>query len=119
MLAYVLPDRAAVDAFVNTYGPLVATTPTSVTNAAALQRELLATRARGWAMDNEENEVGVVCIGFPLFLGPSTRPSGAISVAAIKIRTPLESLVARADEMRALIERNLGPSSLAPGPEAA
>lgn len=117
MLAHVLPDRAAVDAFVEAYGPLVATTATSVTNAAALQKELVATRARGWATDNEENEVGVVCIGFPLFLGPSPRPSGAISVAAIKMRTSLDELIGRADELRELIERHLGPASLGSGPE--
>lgn len=116
MLAYTLPDRAAVDGFVDAYGPLVATTTTSVTNAAALHRELVATRARGWATDNEENEVGVVCIGFPLFLGPSIRPSGAVSVAAIKLRTPLDQLMARAGEMRELIERHLGPAALAPMP---
>lgn len=114
MLAYVLPDRAAVDGFVDEYGPLKASTPTSVTNAAALERELVSTRTRGWAIDNEENEIGVVCIGFPLFLGPTARPSGAVSVAAIKIRTPLDKLVARTDEIRELIERHLGPGALPP-----
>jgi DNA-binding IclR family transcriptional regulator len=112
MLAYVLPDRAAVDGFVDEYGPLKASTPTSVTNAAALDRELVSTRARGWAVDNEENEIGVVCVGFPLFLGPTARPSGAVSVAAIKIRTPLDKLVARTDEIRELIERHLGSGAL-------
>jgi IclR family transcriptional regulator, acetate operon repressor len=117
MLAYVLADRAAVNGFVDEYGPLLATTPTSVTNAAALDRELAATRARGWAMDNEENEIGVVCVGFPLFLGPTSRPSGAVSVAAIKLRTPLDKLVARTDEIRELIERHLGPGALPPRAE--
>ena len=114
MLAHILPDRAAVDGFVDAHGPLVATTSTSVTNAAALHRELVATRARGWATDNEENETGVVCIGFPLFLGPSVRPSGAVSVAAIKLRKSLAELEARAYEVREIIERHLGPDALSP-----
>ncbi len=117
MLAYVLPDRTAVDGFVDEYGPLKASTPTSVTNAAALDRELMSTRARGWAIDNEENEIGVVCVGFPLFLGPTARPSGAVSVAAIKIRTPLEELIRRGDEIRGLIERHLGLGALPPKPD--
>jgi IclR family acetate operon transcriptional repressor len=118
MLAYVLQDRAAVDGFVDAYGPLRASTSTSVTNAVALDRELVSTRTRGWAIDNEENELGVVCVGFPLFLGPTARPSGALSVAAIKMRTPLEELVARTDEIRELIERHLGPGALPPRNES-
>jgi DNA-binding IclR family transcriptional regulator len=114
MLAYLLPDRAAVDGFVDEYGPLIASTPTSVTNAVALDRELVSTRAQGWAVDDEENEIGVVCVGFPLFLGPTSRPSGAVSVAAIKIRTPLEELLGRTDEIRELIVRHLGPGALPP-----
>lgn len=117
MLAHVLPDRAAVDGFVDEYGPLKPSTPTSVTNASALDRELVSTRTRGWAIDNEENEMGVVCVGFPLFLGPTGRPSGAVSVAAIKLRTPLDHLVARTDEIRELIERHLGPGALPPRAE--
>jgi DNA-binding IclR family transcriptional regulator len=114
MLAYALPDRAAVDGFVDTYGPLVARTSTSVTNAAELHRELVATRRRGWATDNEENEIGVVCIGFPVFLGPTNRPTGAVSVAAIKLRKSLDELMTRADEVREILERHLGPAALAP-----
>jgi DNA-binding IclR family transcriptional regulator len=119
MLAYVLPDRGAVDGYVDQYGPLEASTPMSVTNAAALDRELAIARSRGWAIDNEENEIGVVCVGFALFLGPTAYPTGAVSVAAIKIRTSLDDLIARTDEVRALIERHLGPGALAPRPVVA
>ena len=112
ILAYTLPDRTAVDAFVEEHGPLIASTPMSLTNAAGMERELAFTRARGWAVDNEENEIGVVCVAFPLFLGPTRFPSGAVSVAAIKMRTPLEELIARTEEIRELIVRHLGPSSL-------
>jgi DNA-binding IclR family transcriptional regulator len=108
MLAYSLTNRTAVDRFVEQYGPLRASTPNSLTNAAALDRDLAATRSRGYALDNEENETGVNCIAFPVFLGPASRPTGAISVAAIKLRTPLVELATHADEIGEMIERQLG-----------
>ena len=108
LLSRVLLDRTAVDRFVERYGPLEAATANSLTSAAALDRELSETRARGYAVDNEENEPGVVCIAFPVFLVPQPQPTGAISVAAIKHRTPLVELVGRAGEMRDVLERTLG-----------
>ena len=112
LLAYALPERGAVDHFVATHGPLRAGTQKSITNAAALHRELSATRQRGYAVDDQENEPGVVCIAFPVFLGPSQQPTGAISVAAIELRTPLEKLVARSEEAQAIIRRGLGFGAL-------
>lgn len=112
LLAQALPDRASVDRFVDLYGPLQASTANSVTNAAALDRDLRSTRTRGYAIDDEENEAGVVCIAYPVFLGPQSAPTGAISVAAIKMRTPLSALVGRAAEMRVTIERCLGLAAL-------
>ncbi|MHB8398154.1 MAG: IclR family transcriptional regulator [Candidatus Limnocylindrales bacterium] len=112
LLSRTLPDRAAVDRFVEQYGPLTAATPNSLTNAAALDRDLRATRARGYAIDNEENEAGVVCIARPVFLGPQSQPTGAISVAAIELRTPLKELTSRAAEMRDVIERCLGSGAV-------
>lgn len=112
LLARTLPDRAAVDRFVDLYGPLKGSTENSLTNAAALDRDLRATRSRGYAIDNEENEAGVVCIAFPVFLGPQSAPAGAISVAAIELRTSLEELVARAAEMRTIIQRCLGSNAV-------
>lgn len=115
LLSRTLGDRAAVDRFVQRFGPLQAATPNSLTNAAVLDRELRATRARGYAIDNAENEPGVVCIAYPVFLGPQSEPTGAISVAAIELRTPLKQLVARADEMRQIIEVSLGSGAISPG----
>jgi DNA-binding IclR family transcriptional regulator len=118
LLARMLPDRASVDRFVELYGPLQGSTENSLTNAAALDSDLRATRTRGYAIDNEENEAGVVCIAFPVFLGPQSTPAGAISVAAIKLRTSLKELVGRATDMRAIIERGLGSVAVAQIDEA-
>lgn len=119
LLSRVLADRAAVDRFVERHGPLVGATPNSITNAAGLHRALRETRARGYAIDDEENEAGVVCIAYPVYLGPASEPSGAISVAAIKHRTSLEDLVRRAPEAAGVIERMLGTEALQHGPGAA
>ncbi|HEY3547075.1 MAG TPA: IclR family transcriptional regulator [Propionicimonas sp.] len=112
LLSRTLGDRAAVNRFVEMHGPLVAATPTSLTNAAALDRELQLTRERGFAVDNEENEQGVVCIAYPVSLAPQAQPTGAISVAAIKHRMSLEALIAAAPAMREIIVRALGSGAL-------
>ena len=114
LLSQTLADRAAVDRFVQRYGPLQAATPNTLTNAAALDRDLRATRARGYGIDNAENEPGVVCISYPVFLGPQSEPTGAISVAAIELRTPMKELLRRADEMREVIELCLGADAISP-----
>jgi DNA-binding IclR family transcriptional regulator len=112
LLAWAMPDRTAVERFVDRHGPLRASTPRSLTSSYALDREFSRCRADGFARDNEENEEGVVCIAFPIFLGPPPRPTGAISVAAIKMRTPLDELLGRAGEIRDVIERQLGSNVL-------
>jgi len=54
-------------------------TPNTVTNKKQLLQLLDETRQRGWALDNEENDVGVMCFGVPL-LGDHG-PLGSLSVS--------------------------------------
>jgi IclR family acetate operon transcriptional repressor len=61
--------------------PLVIRTPNSITLVKALEDELTSIRKRGYAIDNEENEIGIRCIGAPIF-DYTTKPVGAISVSA-------------------------------------
>ena len=42
-------------------------TPHTIINASALKADLEAIRARGFSIDNEENEIGVRCVGAPVF----------------------------------------------------
>lgn len=51
---------------------------------------------------------GVNYIAFPVFCAARTRPSGAISMAALAHRTPLERPTTASDETRRLIEGRLG-----------
>jgi len=60
---------------------LVEKTARTITTPSALRRELAATHARGWSLDDEENEVGIRCVAAPIF---SYRRDviGAISISA-------------------------------------
>jgi DNA-binding IclR family transcriptional regulator len=68
-----------------------------------LHRELQLSRDRGYAIDDQENEVGINCIALPVFLTSPGFPSGAVSVSALAYRTPVTDLVdALADIRRGL-----------------
>ena len=53
-------------------------TPNAITTPEALYAELELTRARGWALDNEEGEEGLTCLAVPIG-DPSGAPAAAIS----------------------------------------
>jgi IclR family transcriptional regulator, acetate operon repressor len=92
LLSYALPDDAAVAAWARGRR-LRRRTDTTITDAGALAAELARTRARGYGVDDQENEVGIVCVAVPAFLTAPARPSGAVSVSALAYRTPLQRLV--------------------------
>ncbi|MET0495254.1 MAG: IclR family transcriptional regulator [Actinoplanes sp.] len=104
LLAYALSDVTAVREWIGER-ELHRRTDHTLTSAEALAAELSTTRARGYAVDDQENEPGVVCVAVPVFLASPTRPSGAVSVSAPSSRTPLEVLVARLPEIRATVSR--------------
>lgn len=78
-------------------------TARSLCTAAALHDDLTATRERGYGVDDQENELGVNCLALPVYPTSPTVPAGAVSVSALAYRTPLASLVAAVDEIRALL----------------
>jgi DNA-binding IclR family transcriptional regulator len=108
LLAYALLDRSAIDRFLLDCGPLARRTEHTVVSASGLASELTSVRKRGFAVDDQESELGVNCIAFPVFFDSPVRPSGAISVAALAHRTPLVDLTAAAGEIQSLIEDRLG-----------
>ncbi|SED71775.1 IclR family transcriptional regulator [Ruania alba] len=99
LLAYRLPDLESVQAWTDA-APVEPRTPNSLTSATALHAELEQIRARGYAVDDEESELGVACVALPTFLASPSTPSGAVSVSALARRTPLQRLVAAIDEIR-------------------
>lgn len=66
--------------------PLIRRTPNSITSPEALKAELDRVRACGYAIDNEENELGIRCVGAPIFDYTAT------SIAAISISAPRERM---------------------------
>ncbi|WP_063774273.1 IclR family transcriptional regulator [Streptacidiphilus rugosus] len=66
-------------------------TPRTVTDPEALRTELAAVRARGFAVDDEENEPGIRCLGAPV-LSPTGRPLGGVSVTTVSFLVPREQL---------------------------
>ena len=108
LLAFELRDLEAVERFVKANGPLPARTHNTVTEPARLFEELKATRRRGYGVDREEHEQGVVCLGIPLFLASTAVPAGAISIAAVAQRTPLERLEGSIDAIRKIIVQQMG-----------
>lgn len=55
-------------------------TPRTITTAEALRRELVLVKAQGFAVDDEENEIGICCVGAPIF-DYTQRVVGAVSVS--------------------------------------
>ncbi len=63
----------------------------TISTMARLRRELEAVRQQGWAIDDEEEEIGVRCIGVPVWdAGP--RPVAAISVTGTVAEIPPERI---------------------------
>lgn len=75
-------DKETLDAFIAKKG-LPALTPNTITSKERLQEELQAIRQRGYAMDNEECELGVRCIACGI-----SDHSGKV-VAALSISGPV------------------------------
>ena len=65
--------------------PLPRKTERTATTREALQALLQQTRARGWAIDDEENEPGVVCFGAAI-RDAQGKPIAAISVSTLLFR---------------------------------
>jgi IclR family acetate operon transcriptional repressor len=91
-------------------GPLPSKTPRTLTTRAELVGELEQIRRQGFAIDEEENEIGARCIGAPIFDHRGTCV-GAISVSGPVSRLTSEragSIATRVIDAAAAISMRLG-----------
>jgi DNA-binding IclR family transcriptional regulator len=97
MLAY-LP-QAEVDAIIRKHG-LARHNENTISTRRRLQEELDRITKMGYSLDNEEDELGVRCVGVPIF-GPLGRPLAAISLAGSTQELALEDLPRLSGELLA------------------
>jgi DNA-binding IclR family transcriptional regulator len=64
-----------------------------------LKRELMRIRELGYALDDEEDEIGLRCVGAPIF-DSSMRVVAAISVAGTTNQIPLERVQSIAEVLK-------------------
>jgi DNA-binding IclR family transcriptional regulator len=84
--------------------PILPRTAATPTDAAAVERILEETAARGWASDDQENDNEVVCLGIPLF--EAGQVVAGISITVVRSRmTP----ALRAEIIAALSVYGPGP----------
>ena len=104
LLAAELPDDAAVLEWVQEHGPLAPRTASTATTARALAASLAGVRRRGWALDDEESEEGLVCVGtcVPLVFGALV-PRVAVSVSGLRPQMARRGVEAMGAELCELV----------------
>jgi DNA-binding IclR family transcriptional regulator len=80
LLAALPPDELAT---LYQDGRFEALTEHSITSTRLLTRELAMIRARGYAIDDEETALGMICVGAAI-TDATGRPAGALSVSMVK-----------------------------------
>ena len=84
--------------------PLRLFTKYTITDEARLRRELAVIRTQGYALDNREHRVDVICIAAPVF-DPSGKVLGSIGLAAPDYRFSLETALSYSDDIIASAQR--------------
>jgi len=93
---------------------LEAKTSFTITDPDELLIELEATHARGYGIDDQENELGINCVAVPVYAHRSGPPVGAISVSALRFRYPLERLLETVPSLLRQVESAIGGTQLRP-----
>lgn len=102
LLAWTYPTDEAVRAWAAPWEPLPRLTGRTVKSAAHLAEELARVREQGYAIDVEENEVGVRCAAVPIFLGRKV-PAAAVSITVLGSRAEVRRLNELGEYLRAVV----------------
>lgn len=79
--------------------PLIAFTPSTITNPSLFTKELQQTRERGYAVDQAEHAPGSSCVAAPIF-DANNRPIGAIGISGRE----LDLLIKHQESVRHIAE---------------
>jgi DNA-binding IclR family transcriptional regulator len=96
ILAYM--RNTDIDSYLQTTR-LVPLTATTITRVSEFRRELQSIRSRGFAIDNEENSEGVICVGVPV-LDDQSRPVGGISLSGPSLRMEPKRITELGEELK-------------------
>jgi len=102
LLADRLPDDAAAVAWAREHG-LERRTDRTITDPDAFAAELARVRRRGYAVDDQENEMGINCLAVSAGIPAARGAEGAISLSALAYRMPLDALEDAAGQITALV----------------
>jgi IclR family transcriptional regulator, acetate operon repressor len=91
LLAWTYSTDEAIRAWAAQWEPLSRPTPRTVKSARELADELAQVREQGYALDVEENEIGVRCAAVPIFLGRQL-PTAAVSITLLGSRAEVRRL---------------------------
>jgi DNA-binding IclR family transcriptional regulator len=89
LLAY--SSESEIDAYLRR--PLAKPTNWTVTDPAAIKRELRDVRLNGYATEHNETMIGLSCVAAPIFSRRSRQPVAALSVSVLGEGSPLDYLV--------------------------
>lgn len=87
-------------------------TPNSITNEHAFREHLTQIREFGYAVDDEEGEIGVRCLGAPIFMEDG-HVFGAVSLTTLKNNLPVQKFSEYSEKLMRVAEkisRSLGYS---------
>jgi IclR family acetate operon transcriptional repressor len=105
-------SSAEVDDFIAEYG-LPRLTPRTITSPEELIERLHKIRVRGYALDDEEEEMGVKCVGVPLF-DHTGKVVAALSLSGLSVDFTRERIAMLAEmlkEAAAKVSHHLGYAS--------
>lgn len=93
--------------------PLIPRTPYSIQSREELREAVETVRSKGYALDNQENEVGACCVGAAI-TGPDGRVVGAVSASLPMIRFApdrREEIIGAVVETAQMVSRELSLTS--------
>ena len=101
-LAAYLPETE-LEKFLNEAG-LPAKTENTITSPKEFLAALETIRANGYAIEDEEGEIGIRCIGAPIF-GHDGNIAAAISVTALRSELPIQAIPAVGEKVKATAQK--------------